>query len=92
MDVRTRHHADLDEISIAVVDTGIGIGADDRERIFEDFRQADNSPTREYTGAGLGLAICRRLAGLLDGRIALDSDIGRGSTFTLVLPREVKRE
>jgi len=45
--------------------------------------RADNSPTREYTGAGLGLAICRRLAACLDGAIALDSEVGRGSTFTL---------
>jgi PAS domain S-box-containing protein len=78
-------------MTIAVADTGIGIAAADQERIFEDFRQADNSPTREYTGAGLGLAICRRLAGMLDGRIELDSEVGRGSTFTLRIPREVKR-
>jgi len=80
-----------DLIAIAVADTGIGVSAEDRDRIFEDFRQADNSPTREYTGAGLGLAICRRLAGMLDGTITLDSEVGRGSTFTLFLPRAVKR-
>ena len=82
---------DGDQIAIAVADTGIGVSAEDRDRIFEDFRQADNSPTREYTGAGLGLAICRRLAGMLDGTITLDSEVGRGSTFALFLPREVKR-
>jgi PAS domain S-box-containing protein len=91
VDVRTGYAPDPDEISISVVDTGIGISSEDRERIFEDFRQADSSPTREYTGAGLGLAICRRLAGMLDGRILLDSDVGRGSTFTLIVPREVRR-
>src|SRR2546427_47830 len=58
---------------------------------FEDFRQADNSVTREYGGAGLGLAICRRLAKMLDGRIELQSRLGRGSTFTLVIPRKGKR-
>jgi len=83
--------SDADHIAISVADSGIGISAEDRERIFEDFRQADNSPTREYTGAGLGLAICRRLAGMLDGAITLDSEVGRGSTFTLSVPREVKR-
>ncbi len=91
VDVRTQYVAARNEIAIAVADTGIGVSREDRDRIFEDFRQADNSPTREYTGAGLGLAICRRLAGMLDGHIALDSEVGRGSTFTLFLPREVKR-
>jgi len=91
VEVRTEYVQSRDEIAVSVADTGIGVSPADRDRIFEDFRQADNSPTREYTGAGLGLAICRRLAGILDGRIALDSEVGRGSTFTLVVPREVKR-
>ena len=91
VEVRTEYLPSREEIAVSVADTGIGVSADDRDRIFEDFRQADNSPTREYTGAGLGLAICRRLAALLDGRITLDSEVGRGSTFTLVVPRQVKR-
>ena len=91
VEVRTEYVATRDEIAVVVADTGIGISPADRDRIFEDFRQADNSPTREYTGAGLGLAICRRLAGMLDGTITLDSEVGRGSTFTLLVPREVKR-
>src|SRR5207249_175050 len=91
VEVRTEYVDTRDQIAIAVADTGIGVSAEDRDRIFEDFRQADNSPTREYTGAGLGLAICRRLAGMLDGTITLDSEVGRGSTFALFLPREVKR-
>ena len=91
VEVRTEYVDTRDQIAIAVADTGIGVSAEERDRIFEDFRQADNSPTREYTGAGLGLAICRRLAGMLDGTITLDSEVGRGSTFTLFLPRAVKR-
>jgi signal transduction histidine kinase len=91
VEVRTEYVGDGDRIAIAVADTGIGIASEDRERIFEDFRQADNSPTREYTGAGLGLAICRRLAGMLDGTIALHSEVGRGSKFTLIVAREAKR-
>ena len=79
------------EMSIAVQDTGIGIAEHDHEKVFEDFRQADNSVTREYGGAGLGLAICRRLAGMLGGRIDLKSAIGQGSTFTLIIPRKGKR-
>jgi PAS domain S-box-containing protein len=91
VDVAAGFLPDEDVVTIAVADTGIGIAPEDQERIFEDFRQADSSPTREYTGAGLGLAICRRLAGMLDGRIELASELGRGSTFTLRLPRVVTR-
>jgi PAS domain S-box-containing protein len=76
-----------DRIAIAVADSGIGIAPKDQDVVFEDFRQADNSPTRQYTGAGLGLAICRRLATMLGGELAVRSALGEGSTFTLSLPR-----
>jgi PAS domain S-box-containing protein len=75
-------------IAISVTDTGIGIAREHHERIFEDFRQVDDSPSRQYGGTGLGLAICRRLAHALGGRIALRSEIGEGSTFTLTIPME----
>ena len=89
--VRVRPDDERREMRIAVQDTGIGVAPQDREKVFEDFRQADNSVTREYGGAGLGLAICRRLASMLGGRIELESQLGRGSTFTLVIPRRGKR-
>jgi PAS domain S-box-containing protein len=79
------------EVAIRVKDTGIGIKTEDLERVFEDFRQADNSPAREYGGAGLGLAICRRLAHMMEGRVELESTVGQGSTFTLTLPLRVRR-
>jgi len=75
-------------VAISVTDTGIGIAREHHERIFEDFRQVDDSPSRQYGGTGLGLAICRRLAHALGGRIALRSEIGEGSTFTLTIPME----
>jgi len=78
-------------IELSVADTGIGIAPTDRDRVFEDFRQIDNSPTRAYGGTGLGLSICRRLAQMIDGRIALESTVGKGSTFTLTLPLRGRR-
>jgi signal transduction histidine kinase len=87
----TSYREDTDQVAIAVAATGIGIAEEDVEKVFEDFRQADNSPTREYGGAGLGLSICRRLAGMMDGEIQLASRLGHGSTFTLLIPRRLRR-
>jgi signal transduction histidine kinase len=72
-------------IAISVTDTGIGIAPDDHQRIFEDFKQLDNSPTRAYGGTGLGLSICKRLADIIGGEITVRSQLGKGSTFTLTL-------
>jgi signal transduction histidine kinase len=78
-------------MAIAVVDTGIGIPKGDQVRIFEDFRQVDSTPRRAYGGTGLGLSICRRLTTMLRGTLKVDSRLGHGSTFTLMLPTVLKK-
>ncbi|MCU0956393.1 MAG: ATP-binding protein [Hydrogenophaga sp.] len=87
--VQVRQAGELEGVPLlqfAVRDSGVGISRKQQTTIFDAFTQADVSTSRRYGGSGLGLAICDRLARLMGGRIELQSELGQGSLFTLVLP------
>ncbi|ODA33665.1 ATP-binding protein [Planctopirus hydrillae] len=88
----------LDHFALIVEDTGIGIPLEEQERVFEKFRQGQSTPgqkdllTREYEGTGLGLSIVRELSRLMGGEVRLQSEFGKGSVFTVVLPLKLKAQ
>lgn len=82
--INCRHIEDKLEFSVA--DTGQGIGAEDAERIFEPFYKVEAPGGKLYRGTGIGLTICRNLVELMGGRLKLDSEVGKGSCFTIRLP------
>ena len=77
-------------IEFAVADTGIGMTPEQMGKLFQEFSQADASTTRKYGGTGLGLVISRRFCQMMGGDITVESAPGRGSTFTIRLPRVVE--
>jgi signal transduction histidine kinase len=85
-EVRIAASADEREFLVTVADTGPGIPEADRQRVFEEFQQVDNSSTRNKGGAGLGLAIAKRIVEWHGGRIWVDSRLGEGTTFSFTLP------
>ncbi len=78
--------ADSTTLKFSVWDTGVGIGPGDKERIFDEFEQADTTLSREYGGAGLGLALSKKLVELHGGTISVESGLGEGSTFIFTVP------
>ncbi|HXV07149.1 MAG TPA: ATP-binding protein, partial [Burkholderiales bacterium] len=81
--------ADAACLTFSVSDTGIGLTPEQVGRLFQDFAQADAATTRKYGGTGLGLALSQRLCRLMGGDITVQSEAGRGSTFTARLPANV---
>jgi signal transduction histidine kinase/HAMP domain-containing protein len=84
-----KYSPDPRAVVFAVADTGIGIAQEARERIFEIFRQLDNSGTREYGGLGLGLFIAKQFANQIGAQISVESQVGQGSTFTITVPLDL---
>jgi len=91
---RVAVHARLEKevVHLQVSDTGTGIAPEDLPGLFEEFAQADPSLTRKHEGTGLGLSLTRRLVGLHGGRIEVESELGRGTTFTVTFLRDLVTE
>ncbi len=90
VEVRVSHRPELDRVEFSVADTGIGIAAEDRERIFNAFEQLKDAHTGHFNGVGLGLNIVRRYLDIMQGEISVESQPGQGTRFTFSLPRSLQ--
>jgi signal transduction histidine kinase len=91
-EVRVQAMASDGALMVAVSDTGPGIPEEDWQKVFEEFRQLENSATGKKGGTGLGLAIAKRIIELHGGRIWVESSMGKGSTFCFTLPVHVGQQ
>ena len=80
---------DNEILKFDIADTGIGMSQSDLQIIFDEFRQIDGTTSRKYSGTGLGLTICRKIADMLKGKISVQSEIGKGSTFSFSIPLKI---
>ena len=85
-EIVVRSRVSGDKVSISIIDPGIGVAAENLERIFDPFWQVEQRSTRKVGGTGLGLSVSRSLARLVGGEIGVESELGKGSTFTVTLP------
>lgn len=91
--IRFGYQQDKDGLlTFFVQDTGIGIVPEMRERIFDRFKQADDSDTRKYGGTGLGLSISKGLVDLMEGKIYIETEVGKGTTFFFTIPNAIERK
>ena len=90
IEMRARNLSGQDRIEFSVMDTGVGISREDRERIFEEFRQVGESPEGAHGGVGLGLSIVKGYLELMGGEIRVESEPGGGSTFTFTIPYSIQ--
>jgi signal transduction histidine kinase len=90
IDAEQRQEDGRGYVTIAVADNGIGMAPEQMSKLFQEFSQADASTTRKYGGTGLGLAISKRFCQMMGGDITVESEVGRGSAFTIRLPRIVE--
>jgi signal transduction histidine kinase len=84
--VRIECYSRSSQVIIRVIDSGIGIKGSDMDRLFKPFSQVDTGLTRQYDGTGLGLSICKKLTETMGGTVDVESELGKGSTFTIILP------
>jgi signal transduction histidine kinase len=91
-DIRLRAYTENGALEVSVEDTGIGIALEEQERVFERFYRVERSRGSGSGGSGLGLALVKDIASIFGGRISLESELGRGSLFTLTLPLESEKK